>query len=283
MDWKVVIYSALGILLTGLVGLLDYITGYQLSFSIFYLIPIALVTWLVGRWPGFFMSILGMFSWALVDRLSGHEYDAAVILYWNAGVRFGFFVIVVFSLSRIRQALDREYLLSRMDPLTGISNRVGFTERLDLELERARRYSRPLSLSYIDLDNFKSVNDKFGHPEGDRLLAAVGGTIRGDIRSTDLGARMGGDEFALLLPETGEEESMEAMQRLRSKLEDAMSRGGWPVTFSVGLVTYLSAPSSPQDAIKEADNLMYAVKTSNKGELRRVTIGEGGPGPETAA
>ncbi len=270
--WKALFYNGLGIFITVFIAFLDYITGYQLSFSIFYLIPIIIVTWYVGRWQGLVMSTLGIFSWAFADHRNSHPYDSQIIYYWNAAVRFGFFVIIVFVFSRLKLTLHKEHLLSRMDSMTGIANRMGFNERLETELEKARRYVRPFSLAYIDCDNFKQVNDKHGHQEGDELLAVVGGIIRENIRSVDFGARMGGDEFAVILPETTAAESWEVLYRLQSNLKDSMESRNWPVTFSVGLVTYQTPPISIIDTVREADNLMYAVKGTGKGRMEQLTI-----------
>ena len=264
--------TAIGIVFTLLIVFIDYITGYQLSFSIFYLIPIVFVTWFEGRWLGLAMAAMGMLLWAFADHLSGQRYDPHIILFWNAAVRFGFFCIIVCSLSRIKIALVREHQLSRMDTLTALANRTAFNERLQLEIDRAKRAACPLSLAYIDCDNFKKVNDTYGHHEGDLLLARIGTMMNENTRSTDLAARIGGDEFAVILPDTEAEGAVDLIKRLQSKLEDVMKQKRWPVTFSIGLVTYLSPPGSVADAIGEADRLMYTVKGSIKGSMKQLVI-----------
>ena len=111
-------------------------------------------------------------------------------------------MIFTLLLSSLKRALDRERELSGTDVLTGIRNARSFREVLGAEIERSKRFQRPFTVAYLDLDNFKTVNDCHGHEHGDELLRLVGNTILTGIRKTDTVARLGGDEFALLLPET---------------------------------------------------------------------------------
>jgi diguanylate cyclase (GGDEF)-like protein len=147
-------------------------------------------------------------------------------------------LITVVVLAAFRDALTRETNFARKDPLTGLTNGRFFRRLLRGELERSRRYAHVLSLAYIDLDNFKSVNDRMGHAAGDALLKEVGELLRTSSRSTDTAARLAGDEFALLMPETGQDVAIVAVERLRDRLQDHMRTGGWDVTSSIGLVTY---------------------------------------------
>lgn len=264
---------AAGLGLAAVIGAVDYLSGYQISFAIFYLVPILLVAWYVNRPAGIAACLAGTVIWAVADHLSGHRYDSIIILFWNAGVRLGFFVIIVLSISRIKVALDKEQTSSRMDFLTGVANRKGMIERMEHEIERADRYPAEISFAYIDLDNFKAVNDGEGHDVGDELLSRVGRVIRSNIRSPDLCARMGGDEFAVLLPETGREAALEVMSRLQERLQAAMDEAGWGVSFSIGLVTFPRAPESAYLAIKEADRLMYRAKAGGKGRLMAQSSG----------
>jgi diguanylate cyclase (GGDEF)-like protein len=158
---------------------------------------------------------------------------------------------------------------SQLDPLTGIPNRRSFFERLEIEKSRAKRYDHPLTLAYIDLDNFKQVNDRFGHSTGDNLLSLVAHVIREGLRSTDSVARLGGDEFAVLLSETNSAAATSAADKLRSSLNAAMKQHNWSVTFSIGVVTFQPPPESVQEMITAADRAMYAEKKAGRG---RVTV-----------
>jgi diguanylate cyclase (GGDEF)-like protein len=135
-------------------------------------------------------------------------------------------------------------------------------------LHRARRYPHPLTVVYMDLDNFKAVNDHFGHEVGDKLLRMITKIINRNIRSTDAVARLGGDEFALLLPETNGASAGRVIEKLHAQLLAAMKKNGWPVTFSIGVVTFLSQPESVDTMIKLVDDLMYAAKESGKNQIK---------------
>lgn len=258
----------LGVVLTGVVGVIDHLTGPEVAFSIFYLIPISLVTWFVGKWSGFSISIASAVTWLAADLSAGHTYSHYIIPYWNSTVRLGFFFIVTFSLSALKRFLEQESELARKDYLTGVANGRYFTELASSEIDRARRYGRPFTVVYIDIDNFKSINDSFGHSMGDTLLASVGRTIRSGIRTTDIAARLGGDEFTILMPETDLESAQEFLGRLKNQFLDAMQRNGWPVTFSIGVVTFISPPITVDEMIRMADDLMYSAKKSCKGTIK---------------
>jgi diguanylate cyclase (GGDEF)-like protein len=119
----------------------------------------------------------------------------------------------------------------------------------------------------MDLDNFKSVNDRLGHAAGDELLKDMGALLGASSRSSDTAARLAGDEFALLMPETAEDVARIAVERLRDQVTWLMRNRGWEVTSSIGLVTYLVPPESPEAALKAADSLMYSAKKEGKNRV----------------
>ncbi|MDZ7706719.1 MAG: GGDEF domain-containing protein [Trueperaceae bacterium] len=161
--------------------------------------------------------------------------------------------------------------IAAADNLTGLANRGWFLENLVREVERAQRYVHPLTIGYIDIDDFKAVNDTYGHQAGDRLLQRIARTLQEHVRDVDLAGRLGGDEFMLLLPETGPENARATIERLSEALRSATRDEGYPVTFSVGVLTFASPPDDPSAAIVQADELMYEVKRKGKdGFLHRV-------------
>lgn len=247
-----------------------YFIGINISTSLFYLVPIITISWFAGRKWGLFASLLSSISLLMVEWASGRLSGArTVIVLWNAVAPFGIFVVVVTILSSLKSALAREEKLSRTDPLTGLFNRRYFGELVAAELARARRYGHPVSLAYLDLDNFKTVNDRFGHDAGDRLLVEVAGLFKSSLRATDVVARLGGDEFSMLLVETGAEPGMKVIMNLRESLMGAMRREGWPVSASIGLVTFMSAPAGLDEMLTEADALMYEVKSAGKNAVKQ--------------
>ena len=246
------------------IGSIDYLTGFEISFSFFYLIPVYIASWHFGRQFGLFVALICAITWYVADIASGHIYSAQYIGLWNMLTRFGFYVIFTILLDRLRESYQAEQKLARTDRTTGAANSRYFYEVAQLELERARRTGNNFAIAYIDLDNFKFVNDQFGHLQGDALLRSVVDTAQGNLRAIDIIARLGGDEFAVLLPETGEAGAKNAVSKIQTGLLEKMRSNNWPVTFSMGVVIYTAPPSSVDAMLHEADQLMYAIKSNNK-------------------
>ena len=267
LEKKIALYwITTGCLFVAVVGIGDYVTGNELSFSLFYLIPIVLVTWFSGRNLGLAICVIAAITWFIADALVGQSYSQPIIRYWNAAVRLGFFVMVTLLLPALK-ALDREKEIARVDHLTGTANRRHFFEVAQTELDRSQRFKRPFTIVYIDLDGLKTVNDQSGHQTGDKLLCAVVNRAKSSLRRTDLMARLGGDEFILLLPEIGQDAARMTVPKIQSILQDEMRRNDWPVTFSIGALTYRDGPITADELIRRADDLMYSVKKSGKNAI----------------
>ncbi|MCK7512332.1 MAG: GGDEF domain-containing protein [Desulfobacterales bacterium] len=190
-------------------------------------------------------SLVSACAWIVADLLDGHPYSNILIPVWNTLIRFSFFVIITLLLSSFKISMEREKELSRIDYLTGAVNTRLFYELAQAEIDRFHRYEHPFTLAYIDLDNFKSVNDQFGHSTGDQVLRTVVNSARKYLRKTDVLARLGGDEFALLLSETDQESARVAISNIQSKLSEEMRQNNWPVTFSIGVLTCNRARCTP--------------------------------------
>lgn len=168
------------------------------------------------------------------------------------------------SEEKVRQALEREKRTAREDALTKVANRRAFFEIASLERGRACRYGRPLTLAYLDVDDFKKVNDRLGHAAGDTLLVRIAKVLRDNVRASDSIARLGGDEFALLFPETNASGAEAALTNLQRRLAEAMETEGWTVTFSMGAAVFDCCPQSVDQMILSADEVMYKVKKAGK-------------------
>lgn len=249
------------------IAAMDHATGYELSFSIFYLIPIALATWYAGLLSGALLSVVSAIVWLIADITSGHLYSRPFIPLWNAGVRFLFFIVTAWLLSAVSKRLDAERRMARLDGLTGILNRRAFAASAGTVFNLAERFRRSTAVAFIDLDNFKHVNDTRGHSEGDRVLKSVAATLQASLRKADLVGRLGGDEFAVLLPETTSAGAQRVFETLRQTLLKRVSEQGWPIGFSIGVAFFQEAPASVEEAIKFADALMYRVKKGGKNRL----------------
>jgi diguanylate cyclase (GGDEF)-like protein len=244
------------------IGALDYITGYELSLSILYLAPIALASWYGPRWAGVCAGLAASAAWLAAD--TGHPYSHWFFRPENAVVRLGIFALAASLLTVLKTRLEHERLLARTDGLTGVLNGQAFCEVGGRLLELAARHRHPLALAFIDIDDFKVVNDNQGHSAGDELLQVVAANLARGVRSTDVVGRMGGDQFAVLMPETGHHGALAAFGKIQRALEQEVESGGWPVGFSIGVALFRVAPASLDDALRAADRLTCQVKQQGK-------------------
>lgn len=254
-------------------GYLDYVTGRDFSFSIFYLFAVAYMTWFGGWRAGLTGALASGAAWFFaqaVEDLPGHM----AVLAWNAAVELVSFLIFAGVADALRRALHLESELARTDELTGLANRRLFMELAEMEIKRILRYEHPLSLGYLDLDNFKEVNDRLGHGAGDVLLRLVGKTLRASVRSTDILARMGGDEFAILMPETGERAAREVASKIRERFARVLQGRDPKVTVSLGLATWMRPPESLDELLRSADGLMYKAKEAGGDGFRHEVLDE---------
>lgn len=256
--------ATLSVLFVLAIGYVDFLSR-DLSFSLIYVVPIAAVTWYRGRRGGALLSILATALWIvgdLFDDAGRLHWDPRMA--WNVPTAFLFFLLVVELIVELRDSQRKLEDMALKDPLTDLLNRRAFLKTADRELARARRNGRPLTLAYLDLDGFKKVNDTLGHDTGDLVLKATASVLRESIRVTDAAVRLGGDEFVLLFPETERAQARIVIGKLRLRLLAVMAEHGWPVTVSIGSVTCLRPPSSPEELLSAADGLMYRVKSGGK-------------------
>lgn len=260
-----------GGLLVSVIAGLDYLTGPELSVTIFYLVPIALAAWWGGFAQGILMAMACALSWHMVEVAEGTTASPAILL-WNGTARFGVFVITASLLSRLRLSLYLEKRLARSDPLTGAANGRTFYEAVSLAVERTLRSNRPLTLAYLDLDNFKWLNDKLGHAAGDQALCDLVHSVQRDIRVTDLFARLGGDEFALLLPECNEHDAKYILERVHKHFTREMTQKTWPVTLSIGAMTFPQPARDVDALVRRVDDLMYRAKKAGKNRIVHLVL-----------
>lgn len=259
--------TTLNLFLVGLLGTLDYLSGFEISFSFFYLLPISIAAWYVDTRSGRLITFLSVSTWLVSNWLAGESYSSEWIRFFNASVRLTVFFLIAQLLSELKHALHDEQVLAGTDDLTGLFNRREFNKQLSFELQRAAHLVYPVSLAYIDLDNFKKVNDEQGHDIGDEYLQLVAQIISAVIRRTDPFARLGGDEFALLLPNVNQQQSRLIIGKIEEAVGKKMATLHSPITLSIGVITFQTLPATAEDMIRKADALMYQAKERGKDQV----------------
>jgi diguanylate cyclase (GGDEF)-like protein len=260
-----------GFTLIALIGYLDYLTGYEIVLSSLYALPISLIAWLTGRQLGILASVVSILVLLLADLIPGHSYANNLIPLWNTLIRLTLFLFITFLVAELRDKIGRERALARTDYLTGAANRRYFTELLQAEINRSKRYHHSFVVAYIDLDNFKSINDQWGHDIGDQVLCNIVRCARKILRKTDSVARLSGDEFAFLLPQTNQEQARHCLSRLQTAVAEEMRLNHWPITLSIGVLTCLAPPVEISEVLKISDELMYSVKRDRKNGIKYST------------
>ena len=165
---------------------------------------------------------------------------------------------------RSDEARDRE----RVDPLTGLANRATFDDRLRVTHAALAADGQPFVLAFIDVDRFKALNDRLGRAVGDRALKRVGRILREAVRNDDVVARLGGDEFAVLMPGSSAPAMRRVFEPLRERLNAMVGNEKWPISFSIGVVAFESAPPRTREAVNLADRMMYDVKSQGRNGVR---------------
>lgn len=250
-----------------LVGLawFDQITGVQFRVGPLYLIPVMMLAWYGGMFWAVLASLAATGLFLVVGAHIGHFNTQPVYFYSEGICVLGSLLLVSYLVVRLHKTQERLSDLARHDALTGIANRTAFGERLELEIARHRRLHEPMSLIFLDCDDFKKINDTCGHLEGDRLLRVVAAALQGAVRKTDMVCRLAGDEFVILLPQTDQEGAKNVAEMLHEQLHIETMMENWQVTFSTGVAIFMKPPHTMEQALKEADRLMYEAKQTGKG------------------
>jgi len=211
----------------------------------------------------------GVWQMAAVPK-AGWGSNLKTLQYYRIG---GFLISLLLSVMLWVILNDRWKIqhLALHDALTGLPNRRLFTERLNYTLSQKQRQKQPFSLLYIDLDNLKPINDQYGHKVGDLILGEVAKRMRQSVRHEDTVARIGGDEFMIILPSTGEEaETRHVAQQLLETISRPIFHHGTPLDLSasIGISLYPENGSSNEDLIRAADRAMYEAKSRGKGQVQ---------------
>ncbi|HET7712097.1 MAG TPA: GGDEF domain-containing protein [Thermoanaerobaculia bacterium] len=257
------------------IGWLDYVTGPDIGVSLFYLIPIAVCAWFAGLVPAVIVACIAGTSWLTAELLWPEERLPLAIPLWNAFTRLVIFNsegILIALLHRDRERFrllaERESELARTDKVTQLPNLRGFAEEVEVARKRAVGEGRPLGLIYLDLDNFKAFNDLLGHAAGDLILAEVAAAVTRALAEGDAAARIGGDEFAVLLVDADEETARATAQTI----VDGIHRigaiyHGLQFGATAGIAYFRNVPATVDALLHAADEVMYRGKAEGKGTV----------------
>lgn len=269
-------------LLSLVIWVIDYIVRVDLGFSIFYVLPVAIMAWCVSPKAAYLLCLFAAFQWFIAESARIPPYPVEFFLVWNTFVRLMFWLMVASLLAELKASYRQEQYLASTDFLTGLLNRRAFMAALAQEIMRSRRYGLTFTLVYFDVDNFKQVNDRLGHATGDRLLQTVATVLQQILRVTDFSSRLGGDEFTILMPQTDLPQAKNVLLRMFHELAQLSSKHEVSISFSIGAITFISAPESADEALAAADQLMYSIKLKGKNQVIQEVYGRpvGGDQPQ---
>ena len=259
------------VLVTLLVYWINAVTPTDARFGILYIIPVLLVTWTEGLAWGI---VFAVGTSILRETIAWVQMPAETLMIWRVLTGLGYIAVLAIAMAGLQTLRRSQAEMARLivlDPLTNVLNARAFADRLGQELERNRRYPRPLALMYMDLDNFKVINDTHGHQTGDAVLRLVADAMRTSVRTADVVGRLGGDEFAVLMPETDPQLADAAAKRLVASLRNVF-KGTPNVTASIGVVSCTATDASTDDLLRRADQAMYDAKKTGKDRVVQVAI-----------
>ena len=250
------------------IGLADYAFGQGITFLPLYLLVVAPLGFLEGFLAavaaGWLVSLISLG----VDIIARGPLPRSV-LYVRTGLQLAMFIAAAAAASWIARVHTQLRDLSVRDGLTGLYNHAYFKTQLAEEVARAARFGRPLSIILFDLDHFKSFNDTYGHQVGDQLLEELAGLLSANLRAVDVASRYGGEEFVILLPETGADQAREVAERLRRVVEahrfmNDHQKGPLSITLSGGVAAFDRPRSTPDLLLDAADRALYKAKAEGR-------------------
>jgi diguanylate cyclase (GGDEF)-like protein len=261
------------------VGAVDAATGIDVRVVSLYFLPLAMAGWRLGRRGAVLASLLAATVWMAAQYFGGPQQWSAWIWGANLVTQTAAFVTVGILVALLAERLEAEASLGRRDVLTGLPNRRALFEEAAIVLPLCRRHDNAVSLAFLDLDNFKQVNDRLGHERGDEVLRAFATVLASTPRASDVAARLGGDEFVLLMPHTRRDEALALVDRIRSRFAADARVAQTGVTVSVGLLTEDPASSTIEELLRHTD---AALSDGKLGGKDRVTIAEAARLPTSA-
>jgi diguanylate cyclase (GGDEF)-like protein len=246
------------------IGIADLLAPGQVSLAVFNVIPLFVATMRLGRKAGLPLATIAAFSWFLSEVVHREAHGLSTLFGWDLTSRLLFFWVIAELAHQLRKALELARHEGRTDPLTGLLNRRAFFEHAEAALRSSRESSEPLAVAYVDIDDFKTVNDTLGHETGDTLLRALGHTLRGSARRGDVVARLGGDEFAVLLLSTGLVEARAVGCKLEALIAETLASTKISAGASIGVSVASGGTPNVDALLHAADSAMFHAKRERK-------------------
>lgn len=258
------------------IGFLDYAAasylplemGRYISLNVLYCLPIIQTARLASiqamrrydTHTSTFIGIAVALFWSATEVVIAWPYFPRTAFILNTFTRSVAFTVI----GRVLVKLWREREYAHVDALTGLANRLELMERLNSEQGRSERTRRPYSLLFMDIDEFKTMNDMYGHQGGDEALKALADILRRSCRKVDIPARLGGDEFVLLLPDTDERSCEVVIKRIAETTSKEFSGRSWPISVSIGRTSHIGKAMEAEAVIRLADENMYQAKRTRQ-------------------
>jgi diguanylate cyclase (GGDEF)-like protein len=250
-----------------LLGILDYVTGVEIHFLLLYLVPIFIGSWFISKQAGIGLALFTSLIWFVVHALGGHSYSSSWIAYWNLLMRVAAFGVFAITQAHLRAKLVELSHLASRDFLTGLPNGHAFYQLTAKEMDRAFGVE-PMTLVCIDITGFKWINHRFGYPAGDHMMCAIAHTIRQHVPRPDLVGRLGGTNFAVLLPNVGSGVANLILQQVQKALDAERRKYSHPITFFISAIACTKAPRTVAELLQEADAQMTRIKNGRKDSLQ---------------
>ena len=246
------------------VGWIDYATGTEVRVLPLYFTATSFGAWRLGR-SGVSVSVASALStWIAAQWFDPANQWSSAIWISNIATQGAALLFVGMLVATLTEQLRVANAANRRDSLTGLRNRHGLLSDTAIAIELCRRNERAIALAFVDLDNFKQVNDRLGHKAGDLLLQVCAGVIQQNCRSTDIAARLGGDEFVIAMPELQSAEAQVVMDRLRQTFTAQPEVADSQVSMTIGVLVAPRADLTIESLLTRADSLMYEAKRAGK-------------------
>jgi diguanylate cyclase (GGDEF)-like protein len=252
------VVAAVAILGSLAVAVVDVLIAQELSLSILHVVGVGVAAWCGGLTPAFTVAGIAGGDALIHTARSGGPGNPGLVVAGGL-IEFGILVLTALAVAWARRLVVAHADRAMHDALTGALSRGAFEQLAGRELRRIARHGRPMSVAYLDIDDFKHVNDTRGHAEGDRLLRTLAEAVVRSVRAGDAFSRVGGDEFVLLLPDADAVDAAGVVRRILAEVRRSTT-ASTPVTLSVGVATFREPPAAVHDMVTHADELMYRAK-----------------------